>query len=99
MDDRVSGYKAALYQVQFYHNTFLQINASFVQGSRIAPIAYVYNASDLHAVLPGNYLNKYADDTYLLVPSSNSHTVSLELEHISEWAQRNNFMLNTAKFI
>ena len=78
-------------------STFLQINASFVQGSRIGPIAYVYNASDLHALLPGNDLNKYADDTYLIVPSSNSHTVSLELGHISEWAQRNNLMLNTAK--
>ena len=78
-------------------STFLQINASFVQGSRIGPIAYVYNASDLHTLLPGNDLNKYADDTYLIVPSSNSHTVSLELEHISEWAQCNNLMLNTAK--
>ena len=78
-------------------STFLQINASFVQGSRIGPIAYVYNASDLHALFPENDLNKYADDTYLIVPSSNSHTVSLELDHISEWAQCNNLMLNTAK--
>ena len=44
-----------------------------------------------------NDLNIYADDTYLIVPSSNSHTVSLELDHISEWAQCNNLMLNTAK--
>ena len=80
-------------------STFLQINASFVQGSRIGPIAYVYNASDLHALFPGNDSNKYADDTYLIVPSSNSHTVSLELDHISEWAQCNNLMLNTAKFM
>ena len=78
-------------------STFLQINASFVQGSRIGPIAYVYNASDLHALFPENDLNKYADDTYLIVPSSNSHTVSLELDHISEWVQCNNLMLNTAK--
>ena len=35
-------------------STFLQINASFVQGSRIGPIAYVYNASDLHALFPEN---------------------------------------------
>jgi hypothetical protein len=78
-------------------STFLQINVSFVQGSRIEQIAYVYNASDLHALLPGNDLNKYADDTYLIVPSSNSDTVLLELEHISEWTQCNNLMLNTAK--
>ena len=80
-------------------STFLQINASFVQGSRIGPIAYVYNASDLHALFSGNDLNKYADNTYLIVRSSNSHTVSLELEHISEWVQCNNLMLNTAKSV
>ena len=78
-------------------STFLQINASFVQGSKIGPIAYVYNASDLHALFPGNDLNKYADDTYSIVPSSNFHTVSIELEHISEWAHRNNLLFNTAK--
>ena len=40
--------------------------------------------------------NKYADDTYLLAHSSNSHTVPQELEHISEWARTNNLMLNTS---
>ena len=55
------------------------------------------NASDLHPVEPENDLNKYADDTYLLSHSSNSHTVPLELEHISEWACTNNLMLNTSK--
>ena len=36
-------------------------------------------------------------DTYLIAPSSNSHTVPRELEHISEWAHANNLILNTAK--
>ena len=54
--------------------TFLQTNARFVQGSRIWPTEYVCNASVLLAFFPGNGLNKYADDTYLVVPSSNSHT-------------------------
>ena len=62
------------------------INASFVQGSLIGQIAYVLNTSDLRAVYAENDLNKYADDTYLIVPSSNSHTVVRELEHVSEWA-------------
>ena len=31
-------------------STMLQINASFVQGSRMGPIAYVLNTSDLHPV-------------------------------------------------
>ena len=76
---------------------FLKIDASFVQGSVFGPVAYVCNASDLHPVEPENDLNKYADDTYLLSHSSNSHTFPLELEHISEWARTYNLMLNTSK--
>lgn len=78
-------------------SAFLEINASFVQGSVIGPTAYVCNASDLHPVHAENSLNKFADDTYLIAPSSNSHTVPRELEHISEWAHANNLILNTAK--
>ena len=63
-----------------------KINASFVQGSLIGPIAYVFNASDLRPESALNDLNKYADDTYLLVPSNNSHTIARELDHISEWS-------------
>ena len=77
----------------------LQINASFVQGSRIGPIAYVLNTSDLHPVFPENSFNKYADDTYMVVPASNSHTIDLEMRHVSEWAQFNNLRLNTTKSV
>ena len=80
-------------------STMLQINASFVQGSRIGPIAYVLNTSDLHPVFPENSFNKYADDTYMVVPASNSHTIDLEMRHVSEWAQSNNLRLNTTKSV
>src|SRR6218665_4103994 len=36
-------------------------------------------ASDLHPLSLQNIILKYADDTYLLVPSSNRHTVPSEL--------------------
>ena len=77
----------------------LKINASFVQGSLIGPIAYVLNASDLRPESTENDLNNYADDTYLLVPSSNSHTIARELDHISEWSEKNNLRLNTSKSV
>ena len=77
----------------------LQINASFVQGSRIGPIAYVLNTSDLDPVFPENSFNKYVDDTYMVVPASNSHTIDLEMQHVSEWSQFNNLMLNTTKSV
>ena len=44
------------------------ISASIIQGSVIRPASYVVNTSDLHAVLVGNDLCKYADDTYLIIP-------------------------------
>jgi hypothetical protein len=77
----------------------LEINASFVQGSLIGPIAYVLNTSDLRALHPENDLNKYADDTYLIVPSSHSHTIVQELDHVSEWAAENNLKLNSSKSV
>ena len=76
-------------------STILKINAR----SLIGPIAYVLNTSDLRALHPENDLNKYADDTYLIVLSSNSHTVAQELEHVSEWAAENNLKLNSSKSV
>src|SRR6218665_374479 len=55
-------------------------------------------ASDLHPLSLQNIILKYADDTYLLVPSSNRHTVPSELNHISAWAINNNLKLNVNKF-
>ena len=73
------------------------INASFVQGSGIGPVAFIIQASDLHPKNPGNYLDKYADDMYLLVPSVNSHLIPEELKNIVEWAAANNLSLNEKK--
>ena len=44
-----------------------------------------------------NYLDKYADDTYLIIPASNSSTVAAELNSIERWAERNNLQLNVSK--
>ena len=58
---------------------------------------YVINASDLHARHILDMLNKYADDSYLIVPSVNSQLVQEELDHISKWAANNNLALNVSK--
>jgi hypothetical protein len=73
------------------------INASVVQGSALGPVSFIINATDLNVVTNGNRLHKYADDTYLNVPSSNNHSISAELAHIAEWAESNNLKLNTSK--
>jgi hypothetical protein len=78
-------------------STPLEINASIVQGSAIGPIAFILNAYDLRPSAPGNKMHKYADDSYLLIPASNSHTITAELTQIGQWAASNNLKLNTNK--
>jgi hypothetical protein len=75
----------------------LPINASVVQGSALGPAMFILNMSDLHCVKAGNIFVKYADDAYLLVPASNSHTIPSELDNIETWSLSNNQKLNVAK--
>ena len=74
-----------------------EINASVVQGSAIGPVSYIITASDLKPCSNSNNLFKYADDSYLLVPSENEDTIGTELKNIEDWASRNNLKLNRKK--
>jgi len=38
-----------------------------------------------------------ADDTYLVIPTSNVQSSETELNHVAEWDQRNNLKLNMSK--
>ena len=49
------------------------------QGSGIGTAAFVVNTADLWPANAYNRLMKYADDTYLIVPPSASHSVEGEL--------------------
>ena len=73
------------------------INASIVQGSALGPAAYIINAADLHPIHLGNEMAKYADDSYLIIPATNSHTIESELDHVASWAAGNNLKLNVLK--
>ena len=75
----------------------LPINASIIQGSGLGPVHCVFTASDLHPISPFNQFCKYADCTYLLVPSSNSLSIPSEIQHISDWATANNLKLNNSR--
>jgi len=78
-------------------STLLDVTASIIQGSAIGPAAYVITAGDLHAVVPGNSLCKYADDTYVIIPASNVASRLVELDNVQKWAEQNNLNLNCSK--
>src|SRR6218665_26396 len=65
-----------------------------MQGSWFSLSSFDVVAAGLHPLSASNSLAKYADDTYLLVPTSARSTVSLELVSISNWAASNNLRLN-----
>jgi len=73
------------------------INASIVQGSAVGPASYVINAADLNLVTSGNYIVKYADDTYLIIPASNHDSRLAELANVKSWSEANNIQLNYSK--
>jgi hypothetical protein len=75
------------------------ITASIIQGSSIGPASYVVTASDLHPITPGNQMDKYADDTYLIIPASNSQSCVAEFNHVEDWANENNLTLNRTKSV
>ena len=63
----------------------------------IGPILFALNSVDLKVVTAGNEIHKYADDTYLIVPASNSSSISKELDNVTRWAAINNLKLNCNK--
>ena len=53
-------------------------------------------AADLRPIRDGYEILKYADDTYLVIPTANTRTCPEELMHIEAWAATNNMQLNNA---
>ena len=51
---------------------------------------YAVTAADLRPLNPDNTLIKFADDTYLVIPSANVSTRTAEIDRIGAWATQNN---------
>jgi len=52
----------------------------------------------MKAVTPGNQLLKFADDTYVIVPTANVHSRQTELKNIEELSRANNLKPNPTKY-
>ena len=74
----------------------LDIIASIIRRSAVGPVSYVINAADLNTLISSNYIYKYADDTYIVIPA-NAQSRAAELNHVAQWAHMNNLQLNRAK--
>ena len=78
-------------------STVAEVKSSVIQGSGLGPASFLVTAADLHPHRAGNYIFKCADDTYLVVPASNTSSRQDEIIHIKQWADRNNLRLNHSK--
>jgi len=59
------------------------ISASIIQGSVIGPVSYIITASDLQPASQANFIVKYADDTYVIIPARNVSSCPTELTNTS----------------
>jgi len=75
----------------------ISISATIIQGSGIGPASYAVTVADLRPMHSGNSLVKFADDTYLVVPSAKVGKRTLEIDSIANCAAANNLRLNVAK--
>lgn len=72
--------------------------ASIIQGSAVGPAAYIINMSNQNAIKPRNKIVKFADDTYIVVPTSNIHIHQAEINSIEQWARKNNLTVNPSEY-
>jgi len=78
-------------------STVAAVIASVIQGSGLGPASFIVTAADLHPTTPENRIFKFADDTYLVVPATNSSSRLDEVSHVEAWASRKKLRRNRTK--
>lgn len=68
-----------------------------MQESDLGPVNFITAISILSQAFPANMLLRYADDGYLLIPSSDNVSVPVEVGHVSRWAADCNLKMNQTK--
>ena len=54
-------------------------------------------ASIIQSLTPGNLLDKYAEDTYLIIPATNVDSCTVEITHVEDWPSSDILRLNQTK--
>ena len=84
-------------KLQSIRSALAAISRSVVQGSRIGPYLYILLVRKLKTISFHNKIDKYADDTTLLVPQHSDISIETEFAHVQEWSQNNKLVINTSK--
>jgi len=74
-------------------------SASIIQGSVIGPVSYVITVSDLQPASQANFIVKYANDTYMIIPARIISSGPAELTNTSNWAHDYNLEVNLDKSV
>lgn len=80
-----------------YTSQFLDFNSGVIQGSGLGPLLFNIATKDYKVVSPDNFIIKYADDSYILIPEINFHCIETEISNFRDWASTKNLVVNTAK--
>jgi len=75
----------------------LAITRSIVQGSVTGLYAFNAYVSDCKTRSLLNFILKYADDFYLLVPENSDVPIEEEMQHIMSWSATNKLSINLSK--
>ena len=84
-------------KLQSIRSALAAISRSVVQGSRIGPYLYILLVRKLKTISFHNKIDKYADDTTLLVPQHSDISIETEFAHVQEWSLNNKLVINTSK--
>ena len=84
-------------KLQSIRSALVAISRSAVQGSRIGPYLYILLVRKFKTISFHNKIDKYADDTTLLVPQHSDISIETEFAHVQEWSLNNKLVIKTSK--
>ena len=85
-------------KLQSIRSALAAISRSVVQGSRIGLYLYIHTSCQkIKTISFHNKIDKYADDTTLLVPQNSDISIETEFAHVQHWLLNNKLVINTSK--
>ena len=84
-------------KLQSIRSALAAISRSVVQGSRIGSYLHILLVRKMKTISFHNKIDKYADNTTLLVPQHSDISIETEFAHVQEWSLNNKLVIITSK--